>query len=175
MRRIKLLSMLTATLFLNFACRQEINEIYLIPRGFSGNIAVVFDVKQGEKEVLENGTRIYGIPADGILITQASYNSTVHDEEYFFVSGDGERVPIPGATHGDAVEVQRMGLSDDDVFVRFNGAAGGNNRPGYSRHYVGNRQGMDASDKDFGFSGSTNLSARVESKLEKLRSEKISE
>lgn len=165
--------MLTAVLFLSFACRQKkIDEIYLIPRGFTGNIAVVFDVKQGEKEVLENGWRVYRIPEDGILITQASYNSTFHNEKYFFVDGD-ERVPITGVIYGDAQELQWFGLSDNDVFVRINGAVGGANRPNYSLHYVGNRKGMDANTNDFDFSQSVGLDVKVESKLGKLPGEKI--
>ena len=174
-RNIILLSIVAAILCLNSACQQKINEIYLIPRGFSGNVAVVFDVKEGEKEVLENGSRVYRIPEDGVLITQASYNSTFHDEKYFFVDGSGERVPISRTIWGGDKEVQRLGLSDDEVFVRFNGAAGGANHPNYSRHYVGSRKGMDASEKDFSFSGSMNLSARVDLKMKKLLGEKISE
>jgi hypothetical protein len=162
---------LAATLFMSFSCRQKTNEIYLIPRGFTGNIAVVFDVKQGEKEELENGWRVYRIPEDGILITQASYNSTLHDEKFFFVDG-GERVPIARVIWGGDEEVQRLGLSDDEVFIRFNGAAGGSDYPNYSRHYAGSRKGMNASIKDFSFSGSANLDSRVASKLNKLTGEK---
>ncbi len=175
MINIKLLLVLTAMLLMNFACRQRINEIYLIPRGFSGNIAVVFDVKQGEKEVLENGWRVYRIPEDGILMTQASYNNTLHDEKYFLLGDGGERVPMPRRIWGGKEEVQRLGISDDEVFVRFNGAAGGANRAAYSRHYAGNRRGMDASEEDFDSSGASNLDARVESKLAKLRGGKVSE
>lgn len=178
MKNIKLLSMLsilTAMLFMNFACRQKIDEIYLIPRGFSGNIAVVFDVKQGEKVELENGSRVYRIPDDGILVTQASYNSTPHEEKFFFVEGDGERVPITRVIWGGEEEVRRLGISDDEVFVRYNGAAGGANRANYSRHYAGKSKGMAASEEDFGFSGAANLDARVESKAAKLRGGKISE
>ena len=175
MKNIKLLSILTATLFMNFACRQKINEIYLIPRGFSGNIAVVFDVKQGEKEELENGWRVYRIPADGILVTQASYNSTMHDEEFFFVGDGGERVPISRVIWGGEEEARRLGISDDEIFVRFNGAAGGANTANYSRHYAGDSKGLAASEEDFGFMKAANLGVRVKAKLERLRNGKISE
>lgn len=170
MRNIILLSLLAAMLFLNSACRRKINEIYLIPRGFSGNIAVVFDIKQGEKAILENGSRVYRIPEDGILVTQASYNEILHDEKYFFADG-GERVPIPGTFFADAEELRRIGLNDDDIFVRFSGAKGGNGGPSYSLHYVGNRKGMDASAKDFNSQEPTGLDARIASKLKKLTDE----
>ena len=45
----------------------------------------------------------------------------------------------------------------------------------YSHHFAGNSKGMAASEEDFGFSGAANLDARVESKVAKLRSGKISE
>ena len=170
MKNTKLLLLLTVVLILNSACRQKIDEIYLIPRGFTGNFAVVFDVERCEKDVLENGTRVYRIPDDGILITQASYNKTLHDEKYFFVDGD-ERVPIPGTFFADAEELRRMRLSDDDLFVRFSGAKGGNGGPGYSLHYVGNHKGIDKSTNDFSGSEPTGLDVRVASKLKKLAAE----
>jgi len=72
---MKLLSILTIVLLLG--CEpQPINEVYLIPSGYSGQIAVVFGVKEGEKELIENGWRVYKIPEDGILITQSKFNDT---------------------------------------------------------------------------------------------------
>lgn len=171
-RVIKLLVILTAVLFLGCIKPQRVNEVYLIPRGFSGQIAVVFNVRGGEREVLENGWRVYNIPEDGILITQAKFNDTWHTEEYFFVA-DGMRVAIPRTSYGDPKELEEKGLGEDDAFACCGGASKAGDEYTYSLLYVGTLKEFSAEPKDY--SRGLEFHNRVRLKLEKVLGRRVSE
>jgi hypothetical protein len=52
------------------SCRNPEPADFLIPKGYLGRVAVVFEQKGGEKPKYLNGRRIYEIPSNGILLTQ---------------------------------------------------------------------------------------------------------
>ena len=49
-------------------------EIYLIPVGYVGEVTVVFRSRNGEPATREGDARLYKIPENGILLTQAQPN-----------------------------------------------------------------------------------------------------
>lgn len=140
----KLLLATSAILFLGCA-ETRIDETYLIPRGYTGQIAIVFGVEQGEKEVLENGRRVYHIPEDGILLTQSKFNDTWHNKEYFLVEG-GKRVAIPFT---EPEEFEKKGLGENDVFACCGGASRAGNEYSYALVYVGTPKAWNARPKSY--------------------------
>ncbi|MES2766550.1 MAG: hypothetical protein V4642_11810 [Bacteroidota bacterium] len=56
-------------LFVHCANRAE-NCIYLIPKGFTGNVVIVFGQKNGEQIEYKNEKRLYRIPENGVLKTK---------------------------------------------------------------------------------------------------------
>ena len=134
--RVIILLAVSAALSLGCAGPREADEVYLIPRGFSGQIAVVFDVDKGEREVLEEGRRVYNIPEDGILIPRAKFNDAWHAEEYFFVDGAG-RIPIPKTSYGRPEELKEKGLGEGDAFACCGGASSAGGGYHYALLYVG--------------------------------------
>jgi hypothetical protein len=72
-------------------------EIHLIPAGYAGEVTIVFHSVNGEPLDVEDGARVYRIPASGILFTQLSPNEGLSPaQKFFLVSGNGERRPITG-------------------------------------------------------------------------------
>lgn len=81
-----------------YALSRAEDEIHLIPVGYVGPVVIVFNKKSGQPEKYENGKRVYEIPPNGILRTQFKENTGTHpwgSVQYFYVKGDGSRVPIP--------------------------------------------------------------------------------
>jgi hypothetical protein len=71
-------------------------EIHLIPAGYAGEVTIVFRAANGEPILNEGGARLYQVPANGILLTQAAPNVGLSPAwKFFFVAKDGERLPIP--------------------------------------------------------------------------------
>jgi hypothetical protein len=122
MKRIAVFSLPLFVLLL-LGRQQPINEIYLIPHGFHGYVAVVFEVKEGEKEIFEDDWRVYQIPEDGILLTQAKFNHTMHQEKNFFVT-EGKRTKIPESDQIEPDALKAKGIKDDDVFFHGDGSSG---------------------------------------------------
>jgi hypothetical protein len=57
------------TIFGMTSCRNPEPADFLIPKGYSGRVVVVFEQKEGAKHKYVNGRRIYEIPSNGILLT----------------------------------------------------------------------------------------------------------
>lgn len=66
-------------------------ETYLIPEGYKGTVLVIFNQPDGEKPEYEDGRRIYRIPQTGILFTQLKDEQGLIDQEYFYISPNGQR------------------------------------------------------------------------------------
>ena len=81
---------LTALLGLAGCDRAE-PETFLLPDGFSGPFYVFQGRPDGEPARVEDGRRIYAIPADGLLVSQATANTGTVDEQFFYVRPDGSR------------------------------------------------------------------------------------
>ncbi len=66
-------------------------ETYLIPEGYKGTVLVIFNQPNGEKPEYEDGRRIYRIPQSGVLFTQLKDEQGIINQEYFYISPNGQR------------------------------------------------------------------------------------
>ena len=70
-------------------------EIHLIPLGYRGKVRILFRSRNGVPARVENGARVYAIPANGLLLTQDAPNEGLGPAfRFFFVTPAGERTPI---------------------------------------------------------------------------------
>ncbi len=68
--------------------------IYLIPKGYTGEVIILFDQPDGVGPEIEKGLFVYKIPNDGLLkINRKGYTGIVH-LNYFYVEVDGRREQI---------------------------------------------------------------------------------
>ena len=74
---------------------QKLKETFLIPIGFQGRINVIFNQFYAAPIPIENGRRIYHIPADGILITSSKLKTGFFEQEYYYVDNTGGKIKIP--------------------------------------------------------------------------------
>ena len=71
------------------------SEIHLIPDGYVGWVAIAFRAVNGEGPMYERDARLYRIPRNGVLLTQAEPNrGTSPAWKFFFEGGDATRTPI---------------------------------------------------------------------------------
>jgi hypothetical protein len=77
------------------SCRNPEPADFLIPKGYSGRVAVVFEQKNGEKTKYLDGRRIYEIPNGGILLTEFEAEDGFVDYRYFLVDGSGNKTMLP--------------------------------------------------------------------------------
>ena len=71
--------------------------IYLLPENYKGSFYIIFNIPKGKFPKYENDSRIYEIPENGILLTQADTNEGWIDRnkvKFFYVDGDGSRTEI---------------------------------------------------------------------------------
>lgn len=73
------------------------DEIHLIPKGFTGTVAIIFGQADGIPQKWEKGKRVYEIPANGILKTQFSFNAGLISDKYYYIDNSGHRMEIPFA------------------------------------------------------------------------------
>ena len=66
-------------------------ETYLIPEGYKGTVLVIFNQLNGEKPEYEDDRRIYRIPQTGVLFTQLKDEQGIINQEYFYISPNGQR------------------------------------------------------------------------------------
>ncbi len=72
-----------------------LETIYLIPRGFTGVVVIIFDQHDGVPAETEAGKQVYRIPLNGVLRTQMKPTYRMKGREYFYVDIDGSRSRIP--------------------------------------------------------------------------------
>jgi hypothetical protein len=77
-----------------FSCHGPEPEDYLIPKGFTGRVNVIFNQKDGASPKYENGRRIYEIPATGVLLTQFKDEYGLVDHQYYYVDSSGKKMPL---------------------------------------------------------------------------------
>lgn len=74
---------------------RAVPEIHLIPGAYAGQVTIAFRAANGEPISDEGGARLYKIPENGILLTQAAPNlGSSPARNFFTLAKDGERVPI---------------------------------------------------------------------------------
>ena len=90
-------------------------EIHLIPNGFEGTVVIVFGDSAGAREVRQGRSRVYAIPATGILRSQFPPNHGFGNPHFYYVDARGTRRPIRNggmctdSTMKDSVQVCLMG------------------------------------------------------------------
>ncbi len=70
-------------------------EIYLIPKGFTGRVSIVFNQKNGLPIKNENNSRVYEISVNGICLTQFKPTYGITNRLYFYVDSEGNRISLP--------------------------------------------------------------------------------
>ena len=129
--------MLCGTLY---SCVLGDDEIYLLPKGYTGRVLVFFSRPEGQPVKYENRKRLYEISANGILKTQFDLNTRWHRPHEFFYGAEGSRMAIPYVDYREARDdrVQACCLGT--------GTAGVENHPDVkvAEFYVGTKAEIDA-------------------------------
>ena len=125
-----------------YSCTSGDDEVYLVPKGYSGRVLIFLDRPEGQPVKYLNGKRVYEIPPNGILKTQFGSNPGWTDpNEYSYYDNSGSRTPIPSVDYSDARQdrVQACcfgtgiaGVSENHPDVKF------------AEFYVGTKAEIDA-------------------------------
>jgi hypothetical protein len=73
----------------------------LIPKGYSGNIYIIYDQPNGSDEEYDDKSRVYRIPANGVLFTKFTMETNTDDQQYYYVTSEGESKKIIQVSTGD--------------------------------------------------------------------------
>lgn len=68
--------------------------IYLIPKGYKGDVILFFNQPDGIVPEVENGLYVYKIPKDGILRVRTPSTSGIVDVHYYYIDENDERQEI---------------------------------------------------------------------------------
>ncbi|MEM7182701.1 MAG: hypothetical protein AAF518_17435 [Spirochaetota bacterium] len=81
--------------FVYYYLNRAIPEKVVIPYEFEGEFVILFDQPVGEKEQIVDGTKIYKIPFNGVLITQAKESEGLDPSRTFLTNNArDELVPV---------------------------------------------------------------------------------
>lgn len=70
------------------------NEIYLIRKGYMGDVIILFNQPDGVSPEVENGYYVYKIPEDGILKVKTSGQTGIVNKSYFYIDEGNRRQRI---------------------------------------------------------------------------------
>lgn len=70
------------------------NGVYLIPKGYRGEVIILLDQPDGIVPEVEDGLYVYEIPTDGLLKIKTKGYSGIVDLRYFYVDENGQREEI---------------------------------------------------------------------------------
>ena len=122
------------------------NELFLIPEGYEGPIALLFEHPKGEPKIYEDGRRKYVIPKNGILKTRFSFNEGIFkagDKQFFYLNNEGTRTTIEFIPFRPTFNTDegRQKMRDDGemvyVFAAGVGVVGGEAGVGYATQGLG--------------------------------------
>jgi hypothetical protein len=86
------------TLLLSFSCSlfaKPIRMIYLIPEGFTGGVVIFYNDEKGTiPEEMQDGSVVYRIPQNGILIVKSPKKRGPYELSYFYVNKKDIRTEI---------------------------------------------------------------------------------
>jgi hypothetical protein len=138
------LNLVLASLFISCFKKGE-PTIYLIPDSYRGAVEIVFDQdgsstkyknalgrdsiytrQPGAPVKYEGESRIYEIPANGILLTQFHKNSGSYEAEYYFVDNNGSKTKLKTISHSD---IQANRIHDINEVAIFNIGTGAYSNP----------------------------------------------
>lgn len=92
------------------------NEKYIIPTGYTGNVFIIFDDPDGNKENYKDGERIYVIPEDGVFKTSFEQQSGGRNVEYYYSDGSQLHYVWPSDSIWNLVNMNQTILTDS-IFV----------------------------------------------------------
>lgn len=82
-------------LLANSSCRSTPTDgIYLIPKGYTGDVIILFNQPHGVIPEIESGYNVYKIPEDGILKVKTKGIRGIVNLSYFYVDKNNERQRI---------------------------------------------------------------------------------
>lgn len=84
---------ISCSLMLN-AVSESRDGIYLMPKGYTGEVVILFGQPDGVVPEVEDGLFVYKIPKDGVLKVKTKGYTGIVNLQYFYVDGDGQREPI---------------------------------------------------------------------------------
>lgn len=85
-----MLLILHILLFLSCGDQAE-DATILIPENYVGPVLVIYNQDDGAEKEYKDGKRVYRIPENGILETQFSANYGVQNNDYYYVSSNGNK------------------------------------------------------------------------------------
>ena len=81
------------------SCSANVEEHFILPYGYNGEVTVIFDEPCGIKvEKNANNIREYNIPQSGILITNVPHQCNTNKRIYYYKKANGELVKIKQMT-----------------------------------------------------------------------------
>src|SRR4051812_41939985 len=78
----------------NNSCSFPPNEIYLIPKGYIGDVIIFFDQPDGVIPEVENGSYVYKIPEDGILKVKTQGGVGIFHKDFYYIDANNQRQKI---------------------------------------------------------------------------------
>lgn len=85
-----------SVVFSFLGCKQKgEQEIYLLPKGYTGHVLVILNQKNGTPKKYEGKARVYEIPENGILKTQFSNNEGWTELPQFYYDRIDKQNQIP--------------------------------------------------------------------------------
>jgi len=99
--------------------------IYLLPYGYVGTFFIITDIPTGSPVEYEGKSRVYRIPANGVLLTRFSFNRGWYkstDVEFYFLNKDGSRTLIPHRWFGSLPDTTEN-KNDKEIYI-FPGGTG---------------------------------------------------
>ena len=87
--------LIISVFFLSIWFRTASPELYLIPDDFRGEFVVYFDEPCGSTPIYDGKSRIFRVPSNGVLITQASESHGYLNHRFESIDSDGNRKILP--------------------------------------------------------------------------------
>lgn len=123
-------------------CRSTKREIFILPRGFTGYVVLIYDQNSGLPIRLEGDKRVYRIPPNGILLTQASLNSDWLELPEFYYDEINPSSQIPFK-----IDYKDLPMDSTVAYGGISGSANkdlaGNEVVKFSKYFIGNKNQID--------------------------------
>lgn len=125
-----------------FSCATGEDEVYIVPKNYTGYVVIIYDQKKGAEPKYEGKKRVYEIPSNGILKTQftGNYEWSHFPEFYYEKIAPENKIPF-------TVEPKNI---PTNTIVVLSGVSGGANKDlagkevvRYKLYYIGNSAQID--------------------------------
>lgn len=136
--KIKSLMLLLYILSMFFGCQISDHEIIIVPRDYRGYALIIYGQTDGADERYRNGSRVYDVPSNGILVTQFLSNPGWSEFPEFYYDSIAPENKISFVADFKNVPKSEV--------VAFGGSAGGANRDlagkdviRFKEYFIGNK------------------------------------